>query len=130
MATSSESAQWPALPYAAWVDTCQTLHLWAQIVGKIRLARTPWRNHSWHVPLYVAARGLTTAPIPDGERAFQIDFDFIDHLLRLRVSDGQVRQIALAPMPVAEFYAAVLRALSELGVAVRINEMPNEIADA
>jgi hypothetical protein len=74
---------WPELPYAAWKDTCQTLHLWTQIVGKIRLVRTPWLNHSWHVTLYVTARGLTTSPIPDGARTFQIEFDFIDHVLWL-----------------------------------------------
>src|ERR1044071_5431567 len=75
---------WPELPYAPWRDTCATLQLWTQIVGKIRLARTPWLNHSWHVTLYVTARGLTTGPIPDGERSFQIDFDFIDHVLWIR----------------------------------------------
>ena len=124
------AAPWPELPYAAWKDTCQTLHLWTQIVGKIRLARTPWLNHSWHVTLYVTARGLTTSPIPDGARTFQIDFDFIDHVLWLRTSDGHFRQVVLKPMTVAEFYADVLHALSELGIAVRINGKPNEIPDA
>ncbi|MGH6768436.1 MAG: DUF5996 family protein [Xanthobacteraceae bacterium] len=122
--------RWPELPYAAWKDTCATLHLWTQVVGKIRLARTPWLNHSWHVTLYVTTRGLTTSPIPDGARSFQIDFDFIEHMLWLRTSDGHVRQIVLKPMSVAEFYADVLHALSELGIAVRINEMPNEIPNA
>jgi hypothetical protein len=92
---------WPQLPYAAWQDTCATLHLWTQIVGKIRLAQTPWLNHSWHVPLYVTARGLTTSPMPTGRGAFQIDFDFIDHVLWVRTSDGQFRQLMLAPKPVA-----------------------------
>ena len=124
------SDRWPELPYAAWKDTCQTLQLWTQIVGKVRLARTPWLNHSWHVTLYVTARGLTTSPVPDGVRTFEIEFDFIDHVLWLRTSDGHVRQIVLKPMTVAEFYADVLHALSQLGIAVRINEMPNEIADA
>src|ERR1041385_766229 len=82
------STSWPELPYAAWRDTCATLHLWTQIVGKIRLARTPWLNHSWHVTLYVTARGLTTSPVPDRARSFQIDFDFIDHVLRIATSDG------------------------------------------
>ena len=127
---ADSAAQWPELPYAAWKDTCQTLHLWTQIVGKIRLARTPWLNHSWHVTLYVTARGLTTSPIPDGARTFEIEFDFIDHVLWLRTSDGHFRQIVLKPMTVAEFYADVLHALSGLGIAVRINGTPNEIPDA
>jgi hypothetical protein len=131
MPSSSESAApWPELPYAAWKDTCQTLHLWTQIVGKIRTVRTPWLNHSWHVTLYVTARGLTTSPIPDGARTFQIDFDFIDHVLWLRTSDGHVRQVMLRPMTVAEFYADVLHSLSELGIVITINTKPNEIADA
>jgi hypothetical protein len=130
MSTQSESARWPELPCAAWQDTCQTLHLWTQIVGKVRLARTPWLNHSWHVTLYVSSRGLTTSPIPDGARTFQIDFDFIDHVLWLRTSDGHFRQVMLKPMTVAEFYGDVLHALSELGIAVRINGKPNEIPDA
>ncbi len=121
---------WPALPYAAWKDTCTTLQLWTQIVGKIRLAQTPWLNHSWHVTLYVTARGLTTSPIPYGDRMFEIDFDFIDHVLRLQTSDGTERRLPLRPQPVADFYAAVMAALAELGIKVRINETPNEIPDA
>ena len=127
---ADSAAQCPELPYAAWKDTCQTLHLWTQIVGKIRLARTPWLNHSWHVTLYVTARGLTTSPIPDGARTFQIDFDFVDHVLWLRTSDGHFRQVVLKPMTVAEFYADVLHALAGLGIAVRINGKPSEIPDA
>jgi hypothetical protein len=126
----ANAAHWPELPYAAWKDTCQTLQLWTQIVGKIRLARTPWLNHSWHVTLYVTARGLTTSPIPDGARTFEIDFDFIDHVLWLRTSDGHVRQVMLRPTTVAEFHADVMLALSELGIAVKINGKPNEIPDA
>jgi Family of unknown function (DUF5996) len=129
MATTRES-EWPALPYAAWKDTRDTLHLWTQIVGKIRLALTPWINHSWHVALYLTARGLTTSPIPYDGREFQIDFDFIDHVLWIRTSDGHFRQLMLAPMPVAQFHAELLAALAELGIDVRINTMPNEIADA
>ena len=90
---------WPELPYAAWRDSCETLHLMTQIVGKIRLARTPWLNHSWHVALYVTARGLTTSPIPDGARSFQIDFDFLDHTLRISTSDGELRQLPLTAQP-------------------------------
>ncbi len=130
MSTPSDATRWPELPYAAWKDTCQTLQLWTQIVGKIRLARTPWLNHSWHVTLYVTARGLTTSPIPDGARTFQIDFDFIDHVLWLRTSDGHFRQVVLKPVTVAEFYGEVLHALSELGIAIRINGKPSEIPDA
>jgi hypothetical protein len=121
---------WPELPYAAWKDTCSTLQLWTQVVGKLRLALTPWQNHSWHVALYVTARGLTTSPIPYRGRSFEIEFDFIDHVLWLRVSDGHVRQLMLRPMSVAEFYADVMHMLADLGIAVCINEMPNEIPDA
>jgi hypothetical protein len=128
--TPARPAEWPDLPYAAWRDTRDTLHLWTQIVGKIRLAQTPWINHSWHVPLYLTARGLTTSPIPYGARAFQIDFDFIEHVLWVRTSDGPFRRLALTPVPVARFYADVLAALGELGLHVRIDPMPNEIADA
>jgi Family of unknown function (DUF5996) len=118
---------WPELPTAAWRETCETLHLWTQIVGKIRLVRAPWLNHSWHVVLYVTARGLTTSPIPDGTLSFQIDFDFIDHLLRISTSDGARRQFALAGQSVASFYAAVMADLAELGIHVAIDEMPNEL---
>ncbi|MEH2566855.1 DUF5996 family protein [Bradyrhizobium sp. AZCC 2289] len=122
-------APWPELPTAAWRDTYATVQLWTQIVGKIRLTRSPWLNHSWHVALYVTPRGLTTSPIPDGARAFQIDFDFIDHALRISASDGAERQFALAGRSVASFYAAVMAALRELGIAVTIDEMPNELPD-
>jgi hypothetical protein len=122
--------EWPALPYAAWKDTRDTLHLWTQIVGKIRLSQAPWINHSWHVALYLTARGLTTSPLPYGGREFQIDFDFIDHVLWVRTSDGHFRQLMLEPMPVARFYADLFAALNELGIDVRINTMPNEIPDA
>jgi hypothetical protein len=120
---------WPELPYAGWRDSCETLHLWTQIVGKIRLARTPWLNHSWHVALYVTARGLTTSPIPDGVRSFQVDFDFIDHTLRISTSDGGQRQLPLTAQPVAAFYAAVMAALADLGIDVKIDDKPNELPD-
>jgi hypothetical protein len=122
-------APWPELPTAAWRETYQTLHLWTQIIGKIRLARTPWLNHSWHVTLYVAARGLTTSPIPDGLRTFQIDFDFIDHALRISASDGAQRQFSLAGQSVASFYAAVMADLADLGIHIAIDEMPNELPE-
>lgn len=121
--------QWPELPTAAWRDTYATLHLWTQIIGKIRLTKTPWLNHSWHVTLYVTPRGLTTSPVPDGLRTFQIDFDFIDHVLRVSTSDGAQRQFALAGKSVAGFYAATMAALAELGIAVSIDEMPSELPD-
>jgi hypothetical protein len=120
---------WPELPTAAWRDTYATLHLWTQIVGKIRLARAPWLNHSWHVALYVTARGLTTSPIPDGTRTFQIDLDFIDHALRISTSDGAQRQLALAGQSVASFYAAIMAALRELDIHIDIDEMPNELPE-
>ena len=120
---------WPELPTAAWRGTYDTLHLWTQIVGKIRLARTPWLNHSWHVTLYVTTRGLTTSPIPDGTRSFQIDFDLIDHLLRISTSDGGQRQFALAGQSVASFHAAAMAALAELGIELEIDDMPSELPD-
>src|SRR5215813_13962873 len=104
---------WPELPTAAWRDTSATLQLWTQIVGKIRLARTPWLNHSWHVTLYVTSRGLSTSPIPDGSRNFEIEFDFIDHTLKVTASDGGRRQFALPGNSVASFYARALQALHE-----------------
>jgi hypothetical protein len=123
--TSAEA--WPELPYTAWRDTCATLHLWTQIVGKLRLALTPWLNHSWHVALHVTARGLATPPMTHHGRDLAIEFDFIDHVLWLRTGDGHVRQIMLRPVAVAEFYAEVTASLRDLGIDVRINEMPNEI---
>lgn len=123
-------ARWPELPASAWRETRATLHLMTQIVGKIRLALTPWQNHSWHVTLYVTARGLTTSPIPCGARSFQIDFDFIDHLLWVRASDGEYRQVMLRPVAIAEFYDEVMIALRDLRIAVAIDTMPNEIPGA
>jgi hypothetical protein len=126
---NTSAAAWPELPTAAWRETCETLHLWTQIVGKIRLTRTPWLNHSWHVALYVTARGLTTSPIPDGNRTFQIDFDFIDHVLQISTSDGATRHFGLAGQSVAGFYAKVMADLAELGIDLSIDEMPNELPD-
>lgn len=118
---------WPELPYAAWRDSCETLQLWTQIVGKIRLTLTPWQNHSWHVALYLTTRGLTTSPIPYGARSFQIDFDFIDHALVIATSDGAQKRLLLLPQSVASFYAIVMSALRDLGIDVTIDDMPNEI---
>ena len=122
--------RWPELPYAAWKDTCATLHLWTQIVGKTRLALTPWLNHSWHVPLYVTARGLTTSLINGPTRDFDITFDFLDHVLLIRTSSGRTGSIALKPRSVADFYAAYRAGLAELDIDVRISGSPNEVVEA
>lgn len=129
MNDENRAGQWPELPYAAWQDTCTTLHLWSQIVGKVRLALTPWQIHSWHATLYVTARGLTTSPIPNGERAFQIDFDFIDHALRIVTGERGERTLPLEPMTVAQFYRAVLDRLAALGIEVEIHGRPNEVPE-
>lgn len=119
---------WPELRFEWWKETCATLHMWTQIVGKVRLALTPRTNHWWNVPLYVSARGLTTSLIPYGARSFEAEFDFIEHTLRLRTSNGESRQLALAPRTVADFYAEFMRTLKALGIEVAIWKMPVEIA--
>jgi Family of unknown function (DUF5996) len=124
------STHWPALSYAAWRDTAKTLQLWTQVVGKVRLALTPWLNHSWQVPLYVTARGLGTTPIPSGSGIFDMEFDFIGHRLCVRASWGEERSLPLEPQAVADFHRRVLHLLDDMGIAVRIGETPNEIADA
>ena len=121
---------WPSLPLDAWRDTYATLHLWTQIVGKIRLAQTPWTNHSWHVTLYVTARGLTTGSIPYGTRAFQIDFDFIAHALKIQCDDGRVGGFPLEPQSVAVFYRRLRAEMKTLDLEVKISPKPNEIPDA
>src|SRR6266852_2005074 len=118
---------WPPLPFAEWKETAATLHMWTQIVGKIRLTQTPWINHSWHVTLYVTSRGLTTSPIPHGLSMFEIMFDFIDHRLHIEKSDGARQTIELKPRSVAEFYRIVMKALRDLELPVSIKSMPNEI---
>ncbi|HVR42006.1 MAG TPA: DUF5996 family protein [Thermoanaerobaculia bacterium] len=120
---------WPKIPYADWSDTCRTLHLWTQIVGKVRLVRTPLVNHWWNVTLYVTSRGLGTSPMPYEGKVFSIDFDFIDHRLAISVSDGTSGGFELAPMTVADFYRRTMSALARLGIDVRIHPRPNEIAD-
>ena len=121
---------WPALPFSEWKATCKTLHMWTQIVGKIRLSLTPWTNHSWHVTLYLTARGLTTSPIFFGARVLQIDFDFVDHVLRLQTGEGTKKNIKLAPKTVAAFYREVMDALAELEIPLAINTTPNEVDPA
>ena len=125
-----DTEAWPALPFSAWQDTCETLQLWTQIIGKVRLAHAPWLNHSWHVPLYVTARGLTTSAIFIGAKALELSFDFIDHRLLALVSDGARRELSLQPRSVAEFYARVAAMLDSLGLRTRIGRLPNEIANA
>src|SRR3954465_13161687 len=113
---------WPALPFAEWKATAETLHMWTQIVGKVRLGLTPWLNHSWHVTLYVTPRGLTTGPIPWQTRSFRIDFDFLEHRLLLAASDGRSRSLPLEEQAIADFYASVLESLSDIGIQVRIHK--------
>lgn len=130
MTASPGQQAWPSLSCAELKDTCETLHLWTQIVGKVRLAQTPWVNHQWHVTLYLSARGLTTSPIPYGNRIFEIEFDFLRDVLELRTSEGGTAEIPLAEGAVAEFHAAVLAALSRLDIDIRIDGTPNEIPGA
>jgi hypothetical protein len=122
-------AHWPKLDYAEWRDTALTLQLWTQIVGKVRLALTPWVNHSWHVPLYVTARGLGTSPIPAGGEIFELEFDFIEHRLAARASSGAQQMLTLEPQSVADFYHRVMALLGGIGVEVAINQNPNEVKD-
>jgi len=122
-----DGTPWPELPYAAWQPTLATLHLWTQIIGKVRLSLTPWVNHSWQVPLYVTARGLGTSPVPFAGEVFEAEFDFIGHRLCVHTSRGDERALALAPQSVADFYAHVVDLLTGLGVPVRISPRPCEI---
>jgi uncharacterized protein DUF5996 len=127
---NAATTAWPDLPYLAWRETAATLQLWTQIVGKIRLALTPWLNHGWQVPLYVTARGLGTSPISTGDDLLEIEFDFIKHRLDMRTSRGDERALALEPQTVADFYCGVLDLMRDIGVVVAINEMPNEVQNA
>jgi hypothetical protein len=122
-------APWPPLPLAAWQDTCATLHLWTQIAGKVRHTLSPQIAHCWSDTLYVTARGLTTSPIPFGTRVFEIDFDFIDHRLIVRTSEGAVETFELVPQSVAAFYRRLWEVLERLGLDVKIHTTPNEVAD-
>jgi len=125
----STRSDWPELPFTAWSDTVATLHLWTQIVGKIRLVQTPWTNHSWHVPLYLTARGLSTSPIPCGGRTFEIEFDFLDHQLAINTTEGASRRISLESRTVADLYFSLFDSLSSLGLNIRIHTTPCEIPD-
>ncbi|WP_151756168.1 DUF5996 family protein [Dictyobacter vulcani] len=121
--------KWPALPFESWRDTCETLHMWAQIVGKVRLTLSPTVNHWWQVPMYLTARGLTTSPIPYPGGIFEITFDFIQHKLLIETSLGEKKILPLAPRSVASFYYELLTTLRALGIQVEINSLPNEIKD-
>ncbi|NJC70368.1 hypothetical protein HC031_11690 [Planosporangium thailandense] len=127
MSGATSAGVWPRLPLSEWADTRDTLHLWTQIVGKVRLALEPMVNHWWQVPLYVNAVGLTTALMPYGNRGLEAIFDFHRHVLDLRTTDGLRRTVALAPRPVADFYAEVMGRLAELGAPVRIYPRPVEV---
>jgi len=121
---------WPELVVADWQDTRDTVHLWTQIVGKVRMATSPHINHWWHVPLYVDARGLTTSLMPHGSRGFEISFDFIVHRLYIRATDGSSRSMALEPRSVADFYTEFCAHLEALDLAVAISASPVEVVDA
>ncbi|RVW06454.1 DUF5996 family protein [Rhodococcus spongiicola] len=127
---SADSGAWPALRVADWEPTRDTLHMWTQIVGKVRLAHAPLVNHWWQVPLYVSARGLTTSAIPYDTRVFDIEFDLSGHQLTIHDSNGAHREFPLEPMPVADFYHRVMQALRELGIDTRIQSTPNEVDPA
>ncbi|MGH3961018.1 DUF5996 family protein [Mycobacterium sp.] len=130
MATTANTDQWPSLRVDDWTPTRETLHMWAQIVGKVRLAHMPMINHWWQVTLYVSPRGLTTAAIPHQTGMFDLEFDFIDHALVIRHSDGRRRSVALAAKPVAEFYREAMSALQGLDVPTHIDARPNEVDPA
>src|SRR5215210_5944582 len=126
---ASGDGTWPSLPLDEWRDTCETLQLWTQIVGKIRLAQAPMENHWWQIPLYVTPRGLATSSMPHGSEAFQIDFDFLDHRLLITTSKGEGRTVPLAPKTVADFYREVMDALRSLHLDVRIWTTPVEVPE-
>src|SRR4026209_621342 len=123
------SNTWPSLPLEEWKDTCATLHMWTQIVGKVRLEQTPLVNHYWNVPLYVSARGLTTTAMPYRDIFFEMEFDFINHHLDITTSTGTTSSVALEPKSVATFYRETMEALRQAGIEVRIWKMPVEIPD-
>ena len=118
---------WPALPYEAWRDTCQTLHLWTQIVGKVRMELSPFLNHWWHITLSVTPRGLTTAAIPYHGSTFEVTFDFIEHNLFIRTSEGMTKALPLIPRSVAAFYREFMDCLQALGIQVTIHTLHSEV---
>ena len=129
MMTLSKLDTWPDLPLKAWSETYATLHMWMQIVGKVRLAQSSWMNHSWQSTLYVTTRGLTTSPIPYGNLTFEIDFNFVDHRLIVQSSDGRTANIALKAQSVAAFYTSLMEEMSKIDLHVNINRKPNEVTE-
>jgi hypothetical protein len=127
--SSTESAAWPTLDLDAWEPTRETLHMWTQVVGKVRMALSPPLNHWWHTTLYVTARGMTTGAMPYGARSVEVELDFIDHVLRIECSDGGETDVALRPMTTADFYAAFMDGLRSVGVEVKIRTTPSEVPD-
>jgi hypothetical protein len=130
MVSSGAFEPWPSLPLDGWRETCATLHLWTQIVGKTRLALSPRENHWWHVTLHVTARGLTTTPIPHGPRVFEVELDLVDHRLTIVTSGGESRSLPLVPRSVADFYRAYMSALDDLKLPVRFRPVPDEVEHA
>ena len=129
MSNRELTEKWPALPLEAWKDTYETLHMWTQIVGKVRMVLSPFENHWWHVPLYVTARGLTTSTIPYQGRTFEVDFDFIDHNLFIQTSDGTSKTMPLISRSVADFYQEFMASLRALEIEVTINTLPSEVTN-
>ncbi len=127
---STPTEIWPTLPFEEWQDTCETLHLWMQVVGKVRLELSPYQNHWWQVPFYINSRGLTTSPITYQNRIFEVNFDFIDHVLTVQTSDGATRYLPLIPRSVADFYREFMAILKSLNIEVEINTLPSEILNA
>lgn len=130
MADADARNTWPELELSEWIATRDTLHMWLQIIGKVRLIQTPWINHSWHATLYLTSRGLTTSPIPHGNREFQIDLDLIDHRLAVTATDGSSGSFALEPQTVSAFYRRLMDELFRLDLPVRIVARPNEVPEA
>jgi len=120
---------WPALPVSDWQETYATVHMWSQIVGKVRLTLAPLENHWWNSTLYVTSRGLTTSPIPYGNRTFEIDFDFIEHRLIVQTSDGSTKNLSLSPKSVADFYGELMDMLRTLAIEVQITAKPDEVPE-
>jgi hypothetical protein len=125
----SREETWPSLPFESWSDTYATLHMWIQVIGKVRLVQSPWVNHSWHVTLYVTSRGISTSPIPYGTRTFQIEFDFLNHHLAIQASDGRMGTIPLEPQSVAAFYRRLMEEMGRLELHVNIHKKPNEVPE-
>ncbi len=125
--SSTSTDAWPALPLEEWADTYHTLHMWLQMVGKIRTSLAPRQNHWWNSTLYLTCKGLTTSPMPYGDGAFEMEVDFIAHVLEIRTSAGKVRRLALSAKPVKRFYQDLMSALAAEGISIQINTKPQEV---